>query len=261
MPNTTKGSFSNFRDKFASSSISVSYSLMLEQLDRKKYPELDAWIRSENQRTESTLKSSPMFDQLQRDLKKEAQLSLSTSEFFLRENSYLRRDRSEEFPDGIFYLGPSDFSSEAEPCFVIADMKSFFGVSVQFSSVEFFESSLALFHFSIEGKDVTKTREYDLVKKCWLEQNPFLLPESRGEAKYFSKDIILFTQSLPMDELSDAKSSRRIRQWQRGQKIEDAKIIFEGPKNILMVWFSLDKKSTKIVAGISRSWNQTEYFI
>jgi prolyl oligopeptidase len=240
--------------------ISATYSSMLEQLDRKKYPELDRWVEGENQRTLAEIQRYADLPQLKADLIVEAKLGALAPQFFVREKIYLKFIRTDEFPDGIFYIGETGQWDKHQKSFAVVDLKDFFGVSVQFAFVTFFESSLALFHFSVEGKDVSCVREFDLEKNCWKRDQPFDLPTSRGYAKYISATELIFNKALSEDDWTSVKSSRRLRRRTRGDEPETENVLIETTKDDLDIDYEIDSKSQQVLAIVSTTWSRKTFY-
>lgn len=233
---------------------------MLEQLDRKKYPELDQWIEKENARTLRTIGTNANVQTLTEDLINEAKLAAQAPQFFVRQRVYLKLLRTEEFPDGIFYLGKTGQWDRHQKSFAVVELKEFFGVSVQFAFVTFYESALALFHFSVEGKDVTCVREFDLERNSWKQEQAFQLPVSRGCAKYVSVDEIIFNQSLSEDDWTAVKSSRRLRRWSRGDLREQASVLIETSRDNLDIDYDIDVKNQHFLAIVSMTWSRKVFY-
>lgn len=98
------------------------------------------------------------------------------------------------------------------------------------------EPHLLLFHLSRGGKDAVVIREFDLITKSFVEKDPFNIPESKTFVSYKSKNKILFGTDMKDNEsMTESGYPRIVREWERGQTIDQSKIIFCGETSDILV--------------------------
>lgn len=94
----------------------------------------------------------------------------------------------------------------------------------------------ALIALSPGGSDADTTREFDLVREEFIEEEDggFAMPiAAKTSIAYRSRDEVLVGTDFEGDgsTLTDSGYARVIKSWKRGTPIEDAKIVFEGEKS------------------------------
>ena len=86
------------------------------------------------------------------------------------------------------------------------------------------------------GADATVIREFDLNRKEFIVDNGFILPEAKSRVAWQSRDLLLVGTDLrDQQSLTDSGYPRVVREWSRGTRIEDSKIVFEGVKTDVAV--------------------------
>jgi prolyl oligopeptidase len=86
--------------------------------------------------------------------------------------------------------------------------------------------SRALVFLSPGGSDANVMREFDMVSKNFI-QDGFSLPESKGDAHWVDNNTIRLARDFGPDSVTESGYAKTIREWHRGEKLEDAKVIFE----------------------------------
>mmetsp|Transcript_13161 Transcript_13161/g.15472 ORF Transcript_13161/g.15472 Transcript_13161/m.15472 type:complete len:794 (-) Transcript_13161:66-2447(-) len=98
----------------------------------------------------------------------------------------------------------------------------------------------ALIALSPGGSDADTTREFDLVKEKFIDEEDggFAMPTAaKTSIAYRSREEVLVGTDFEGDgsSMTDSGYPRVIKSWKRGTPIEDAKIIFEGEKSDVSV--------------------------
>lgn len=93
----------------------------------------------------------------------------------------------------------------------------------------------ALLSLSRGGSDAVHTKEFDLVSKSFVVDQPFILPEAKTRASYKSRDVLLVGSNFGPDTVTDSGYPRQVREWVRGTVVADAPIVFEGEKTDVSV--------------------------
>lgn len=97
-------------------------------------------------------------------------------------------------------------------------------------AVIFQKADRALFYLSRGGRDAVVIREFDLHARRFVEGG-FYLPESKGSAFWLDADNLILSSAAGPDMGTSAGYARTIRLWRRGERIEEAKILFETAQN------------------------------
>merc|ERR1712127_422072 len=99
-----------------------------------------------------------------------------------------------------------------------------------------------LLKLSRGGADAVHVKEFDLLTEQFVseEDGGFILPEAKTRISYKSRDVLYVGSDFGPGSLTDSGYPRVIKEWVRGTKIEDAKIIFEGEKTDVSVFNYID---------------------
>ena len=95
------------------------------------------------------------------------------------------------------------------------------------------DEDLCLVKLSRGGADAVVVREFDLVKKQFVENEAFALPEAKSRISYVTRDQVYVGTDFGKDgnDLTDSGYPRTVRLWQRGTPLESAPTVFEGHKS------------------------------
>lgn len=85
----------------------------------------------------------------------------------------------------------------------------------------------ALITLSRGGADATVTREFDLQTKAFVKDG-FQLPEAKGGMSWIDKDQVYVATDFGPGSMTTSGYPRIAKLWKRGQKLEQAQVIFEG---------------------------------
>jgi prolyl oligopeptidase len=87
----------------------------------------------------------------------------------------------------------------------------------------------ALLSLSRGGSDASHVKEFDMITQDFVpDEEAFQLPEAKSRASYKSRDILLVGSDFGANSLTSSGYPRVLKEWERGTKIEDAPIVFEG---------------------------------
>lgn len=99
-----------------------------------------------------------------------------------------------------------------------------------FHGIEFDEKQTnALIFLSRGGSDANTMREFSMISKTFISEG-FILPESKGHAHYLDDNTLWIGRIFGTDSITDSGYARTIRQWHRGQLLEESEIIFKCDK-------------------------------
>jgi prolyl oligopeptidase len=96
------------------------------------------------------------------------------------------------------------------------------------------ECDRCLIFLSRGGSDADVIREFDVVKKQFIEDG-FVLPESKGDASWRTKDSLFVGRDFGEDSMTTSGYPRIAKLWQRGTPLESAETLFEGEANDMWV--------------------------
>lgn len=131
------------------------------------------------------------------------------------------------------------------------------------------QDRLCLVALSDGGKDASRLREFDVEAKRFVDpdrEGGFDLPESKGGADWLDSDKLLVARDFGEGSLTDSGYPRSVRLLRRGQKLEEAEILFEGAKTDVSVgpqiWRDADgavkavffRRSTSFYEGETYLW-------
>ena len=77
------------------------------------------------------------------------------------------------------------------------------------------------------GGDAVVVREFDADSKTFPEEG-FTLPESKGGVSWLDEDRLLVASDFGEGSMTTSGYPRQVKIWERGTRIDDAKIVFEG---------------------------------
>ncbi len=119
----------------------------------------------------------------------------------------------------------------------------------------------ALLSLSRGGGDAVVIREFDLKTKSFVKDG-FTLPEAKSNASYIGDNSVLFATDFGKGSLTTSGYARIVKLWTRGEPVADAKTIFEGKKEDVlvapMVFHGADGTVPLIVRAVT--FFQSEYF-
>jgi prolyl oligopeptidase len=97
-----------------------------------------------------------------------------------------------------------------------------------------------IFKFSRGGSDATVLREFDRTTRSFVTEG-FVLEEAKTDGAFFDRDTLILGSAYGGPEFeTDAGYSRTVRVWRRGERPEDARIIYEGDRKHSWVGASVD---------------------
>ena len=103
------------------------------------------------------------------------------------------------------------------------------------------------------GKDASVIREFDVVKKTFVEDG-FYLPEAKSYVTWLDKDHLLVSTKFDgADSLTNSGYPRRIKTWKRGTPLKKATTILEGDKKDVGVWSSRLESHDQVIILLYRA--------
>jgi prolyl oligopeptidase len=90
------------------------------------------------------------------------------------------------------------------------------------------------------GADATVVREFDTVDKRFVDGG-FVVPEAKTQVDWLDENTLVVGSDFGPGSLTDSGYARTVRRWQRGTKLADAPVLFEGRKTDVAAWASIDR--------------------
>jgi prolyl oligopeptidase len=96
------------------------------------------------------------------------------------------------------------------------------------------EQDRCLVQLSPAGGDSFEVREFDLKSRTFVKGG-FSLPTAKSDVAWIDRDTILFGTDFGPGSLTDSSYPRIAKIWRRGERIADARTVFEGRRSDLSV--------------------------
>ncbi|HLP78909.1 MAG TPA: prolyl oligopeptidase family serine peptidase [Candidatus Paceibacterota bacterium] len=81
------------------------------------------------------------------------------------------------------------------------------------------------------GADASVQREFDVVRKEFVRDNGFLVPEAKSEVAWRNRDTLYVGTDFGPGSLTKSGYPRLIKEWIRGTPLSEAKLIFEAKED------------------------------
>src|SRR5215470_4670862 len=109
-----------------------------------------------------------------------------------------------------------------------------------------------LVQLSRGGADATVIREFDLKSKKFVPDG-FYLAEAKSDVAWRNKDTIYVGTDYGPGSLTDSGYPRQIKEWKRGTKLSEAKLVFEGQKTDVSAGVGVAHDHGRIYEFVSRA--------
>ena len=112
------------------------------------------------------------------------------------------------------------------------------------------------------GADATVVREYDLVKRAFV-QGGFALTEAKSQVDWLDADTLLVGTDFGPGSMTKSGYARVIKQWKRGTPLAQATVVFEGAESDVSSFATVDHTPgfKRVVVGHSTDFYNTENFV
>lgn len=119
-----------------------------------------------------------------------------------------------------------------------------------------------LVNLSRGGGDAVVVREFDLASKSFIKDG-FYLKEAKSDVTLVDDNTVLFGTDFGPGSMTTSGYPRVVKIWHRGEKIEDAKTVFEGKSSDVASSGTVLHDGDKNVSVIVRapSFFESEYFV
>ncbi len=216
------------------------------------------WVKTRNKKSLDVIKNHPKFDALYEN-NKTIYNSNDRIPYVSQMNGYFYNFwRDETHVRGLYRRTTFEEYQKDEPMWetvldvdALADAEGenwvYKGMSCRYPKYD-----RCLVNLSRGGADATVVKEFDLNKKAFVTDG-FYLPESKNSIAWVDLNTVMVGADFGPASMTDSGYVRTTRLWQRGTKIDDAPIIFEGNKTDVGVWPSVIYDGDKIYKFIIQS--------
>jgi prolyl oligopeptidase len=115
-----------------------------------------------------------------------------------------------------------------------------------------------LFFLSNGGKDATVAREFDLTKKDFVKDG-FVFPEGKSNFEWYDENTLFWGDGTDSDKLTSSGYPQNLKIIKRGQKLDQAILIAEAPKDYVSIHCFGILDQGKLHFVISKSISFYEY--
>lgn len=209
--------------------------LWLEEIEGSK--SLD-FVKNENQKTFSAIKSDPHYKQLEIDIRKIAladdrmpwayQLGSSLFNFWQDKKNVRGVWRKTSYKSYVSKNPVWENVLDLDQLSMIENENWVWKGSHCLPP----EYERCLLSLSRGGKDAKVIREFDLTTKTFVK-NGFYIPEAKNNARWIDLDTIYLGSDFGPNSLTDSGYPRIVKVLKRGQRLDEAKEVFQGEKKDL----------------------------
>ncbi|MBR0707858.1 prolyl oligopeptidase family serine peptidase [Bradyrhizobium liaoningense] len=101
-------------------------------------------------------------------------------------------------------------------------------------------SARAILSLSRGGSDAVTLREFDLDTRSFVADG-FTLPEAKGGVDWLDADTLLLSSAHGEGMATSSGYARTVRLWRRGQKVEQASVLFEASASDMAAYCYVDR--------------------
>ena len=190
------------------------------------------WVRSQNAVSKQQLETDPQFESLRQDILAILDSDARIPSVSKRGDYYYNFWRDKNNPRGLWRRTTLDEYRKADPKWdVLLDLDALGkaeGVNWVWSGASLLrpDYTRALVNLSRGGADATVTREFDLTTRQFVADG-FYRPEAKGSVGWIDRDTTFVATDFGSDSMTSSGYPRQARMWRRGEKLEDADLVFE----------------------------------
>ncbi len=122
------------------------------------------------------------------------------------------------------------------------------------------EYNLCMLRLSRGGGDAVEIREFDLVKKEFVEDG-FKLPQAKGSVAWIDKNTLIVSTNFG-NGTTNSGYPKETKIWKRNTELKDAKQIYETEKNDMGVWayvINTPKRNYTIISNMKTFYTSSIY--
>lgn len=233
--------------------------LWLEDIQGKKA--LD-WVKEQNAASTKELEAVPGFEKMRERL-----LSILNSKDHIpmimkRGKYYYNFWRDDKNERGLWRRTTLEEYKKAEPAWeVLIDLDKLAADEKEnwvWHGASFLEPDydLALVSLSRGGTDADVVREYDVKSKAFVKDG-FTVPEAKSTVNWRDRNTLYVATDFGPASMTKSGYPRIVKEWKRGTKLADAKLVYEGKVDDMAVSAEVSHDHGKTYEFLSR---QTTFF-
>src|SRR5262245_36585673 len=194
-----------------------------------------AWVKERNAESTAELAKSPEFKEMNERLLKILDSKDKIPFVSKRGEFYYNFWRDEKNPRGLWRRTTLDEYRKAEPKWeTVIDLDALAEAEKEnwvWHGATWLQPSYerCLVSLSRGGADAAVVREFDPKTKTFVKDG-FTLKEAKSEVAWRDKDSVFVATDFGAGSLTDSGYPRVVKEWKRGTKLADAKLVFEGEK-------------------------------
>lgn len=212
--------------------------LWLEEIESEQ--SLD-WVKARNASSDDVLKSYPQYESLKEAMLKQMndpeKIAYPTISGMYVYNFW----QDDVHERGIWRrMNKKDYVKGAEDWETVLDLDELSATEDKkwvFKGADIYSATanICLIELSDGGTDKSELREFNLETKDFV-QDGFYIPASKGGAGWIDENTLLFTYDFGAETMTAAGYPKIAKVLKRGQRLEDAELIFEADSTVAGVW-------------------------
>ena len=219
-----------------------------------------SWVKQQNERTLKRLEATPTFDSMKKDALAILEAKDKIPYGGIRKDFVYNFWQDADHVKGIWRRASwktyTASKPEWETLLDVDALAKSSGKNYVFGGANCLQSdpNRCLITLSEGGSDASFKREFDISKKDFVKGG-YELPASKSVLDWVSKDEVLFGNALTAATQTDSGYPIEVRSWKRGQKADEAPVVFKGEKSDVSVsgWVTRDESEGKDYVFYSRS--------
>ncbi|WP_202845360.1 prolyl oligopeptidase family serine peptidase [Luteimonas saliphila] len=196
------------------------------------------WVKAQNAKAEAGLASTPGFKRLEADLLAIYDSDDKIPDVYKQGDWYYNFWRDKQNPRGLWRRTTLEEYRKPRPQWeVLIDLDAlneaegenwvWHGADCLRPKQEGEAYSRCLVALSRGGADADVTREFDLVRKSWVEDG-FFREEAKGALVWIDRDTVYAFTDFGEGSLTSSGYPRVVKEWKRGMPLASAKVVYEG---------------------------------
>lgn len=211
-----------------------------------------AWVRQQNKITQDTFDSAKEFDETRtKCFNALASQEKIPTPSFSETNRFFNFWCDDQNPKGLLRkIDPADYYAHKDCWDVLLDIDALSkseGINWVYSGIVdrvFDEKQYAIILLSNGGSDAVVGREFDIEKKCFVE-NGFYIPEAKSCVEWIDPDTLLLATDVGEGSLTKSGYPASVRSLRRGQSLKEAETLFEIDRRHVEASFTLYETSKR----------------
>ncbi|GAA5131941.1 prolyl oligopeptidase family serine peptidase [Thalassotalea piscium] len=195
-----------------------------------------SWVKKKNEKALKTFKAHPKFNLLKNNILSQYKDKERIPGVFKQGDYYYNFWKDETHVRGLYRRTTLAEYKKDDPQWEtvldIDDLSKKEGVNWVYKGMSclYPDYKRCLVSLSRGGADATQVREFNLDTKEFIADG-FFLPEAKNSVSWYNTDTIwVATDFNDGDSMTDSGYPRKVKLWQRGTKLTQASLLFEGNK-------------------------------